>query len=213
MTPASPTLPASGPWPFAPGDSPFKIKGAAYQGILEYFGDKVPGGLPAVLAGAGDQRLSAFMAQPFLVSSFYDVHPLATLGRHAARLLGMTFRDYSFETSAAQMRKDVKGVYKLLLKLVSGTTAINSIAAVTRTYFNFSPTTIEKVDAHHAAMMRRQFPAALTEWYVPVAEAYCQTALQMTGAKTVEQQVSLAPEAERQYGVDLVTLRLELHWR
>jgi len=207
------TVAAASPWPFTLGESPFKIKGAAYLGILEYFEAAVPGGQKAVLAESKNPDLERFLSQRFLVSSFYDIYPLALVGRHAAKMLGISYHDYAYQTSLVQMQKDVKGVYKLLMKLVSGITAINSLAAVARTYFNFSPAQIEKVDSQHATMLRTQFPLALAEWYLPVAVAYCVGALTGTGAKTIEHNAMLQAEPERQHGVETVTLRIELTWR
>ena len=42
--------------PFAPGESPFKVKGIGYKGHLEYTERYVPGGVKAMVAELDDER-------------------------------------------------------------------------------------------------------------------------------------------------------------
>src|SRR5690606_38162592 len=59
--------------PFAPGEAPFRVKGTAHRGHLEYVAQHVPGGVAAMCEAFEDPRQRAFFAQPFLAASLYDV--------------------------------------------------------------------------------------------------------------------------------------------
>src|SRR5262245_8543837 len=81
-------------FPFAPGASPFRIKGVAYRGHLEYAQAHVPGGVAGMLADLGDPRLRAFFEQRFLASTFYDVVPLAIAGIVCGARAGQSFLEF-----------------------------------------------------------------------------------------------------------------------
>jgi len=48
--------------PFAPGESPFHVKGVVYLGLREYFAEQIPGGIEAVSKELHDEALRTFFA-------------------------------------------------------------------------------------------------------------------------------------------------------
>ena len=83
-----------------PGASPFKIKGMAYRGHLDYVARKIDGGLEA-FAGATeseDPKLRAFFFdQNFVPSAFYDILPLVIAGIICGKMTGKRFLDFVHE--------------------------------------------------------------------------------------------------------------------
>ncbi|MEZ4370496.1 MAG: hypothetical protein R3B07_06705 [Polyangiaceae bacterium] len=76
--------------PFPAGESPFRQKGSAWLGDLDYLAEVVPGGLPALQASL-DPALRSFVASPFRASDWYDVFPSALyheFGRFETQVTG-----------------------------------------------------------------------------------------------------------------------------
>src|SRR5579883_3482712 len=117
--PASYALDESKPLPFAPGDGPFRIKGAIYRGHLDYVADHVPGGIEAMLGGFKDPRLATFFHQQFLAGSFYDIVPLVVAGYVCARQSRKSFSEFIRTRSRHQAERDINGLYRVLLKLTT----------------------------------------------------------------------------------------------
>src|SRR3954447_20372280 len=109
-------LDQSRPLPFRPGEGPFRIKGVAYRGHLEYVAEHVPGGIAEMLAGFRDPALVQFFEQKFLPSSLYDIIPLVVAGYVCARQSRRTFYDFVRVRSRYQAQKDISGIYRLLIK-------------------------------------------------------------------------------------------------
>src|SRR5690242_18619455 len=82
-------LPEFEQFPQPPGKNPYRVKGNAYRGHMDYVEQHVPGGIEAMRAGFEDPLLKEFFGQTFLAASFYDLYPLVAAGWVCAKLCGM----------------------------------------------------------------------------------------------------------------------------
>src|SRR4051794_15050267 len=93
--------------PFAPGTSPFLIKGNNCKGSFIQYDELVPGGHQAVIASFQDERLRTYLSREFFTSSWYDIYPIAYADERAASLSGLPFEDFMKAACAIQARLDM----------------------------------------------------------------------------------------------------------
>jgi hypothetical protein len=198
--------------PFAPGKSPFHVKGVVYRNFVEYIDKAVAGGLGAFVAALDDPALRAFAEQPFLSGSFYDALPTVPLCEAAARLLHRPFAQLVREFSAYSAEHDTKGIYRLLLKLVSPEMVMERTPAAAKQYFDFVLATAQKNGPKSFTTTVRGVPRFVAPFYMTVTEAFLSQALTLAGAKE-PRHAWQAPllDGERD-GVQLVKLRREVNW-
>ncbi len=199
--------------PFAPGEAPFRIKGVAYRGHVEYVDRYVPGGNRAVLDALGLPALTKFFAQPFLASERYDVFPLAIAGIGCGRVLGRSFLDFVRERASWQATEDTRGVYRLVLSAASPGALASRLPRLVAQYFDFGGVTVVAADAGHVEAVRTGIPRPLAEWYVAATEPYIATVLRLAGAKNVATiPGALTPENVTDHGVPLVRIAFRVEW-
>jgi hypothetical protein len=198
--------------PFAPGTSPFRMKGRVFQDAVGHFGRSIPGGLPAFL-DAADPRYAAFFSQSFLPGSWYDAYPAAYSGYLVARMLGRPFADVTVETLHEQATRNITGVYKVVLKfLVSPLAVAMRMSAITEQLSDFAPVDCEQVSKTEVVIMRSKFPAPLFHWYELVGNTFVEIALKAAGAKNIVLEPIAPIRDGTQNGVDLVRFGSRVKW-
>jgi hypothetical protein len=178
-------LDESRPLPFRPGEGPFRVKGVAYRGHLEYVSEHVPGGVEAMMRGFRDSALAEFFTQKFLPSTFYDIIPLVVAGYVCARQSRKTFSEFIRIRSRYQAEHDVGGIYRLLIKLISPMHVVERLSALQTQYFDFAAGAVELIGERHVLLQRPQLPAMLAGWTATVLETYVDVLLTRAGAKSV----------------------------
>lgn len=200
------------PLPFAPGESPFHIKGIVYRGHLEWIAENSPGGIAGMNRAFRDERLAPFLAQRFLPSSWYDIVPIITSAYVVARLRQLPFADFLRHRTRIQAKSDLGGIYRLLLKFTSPSDVVSRYAAVQAQYFDFGVASARLVAPKQAELERSQVPAMFFEWFIPVQEAFLEVAVASAGAKRLKV-TTLSASADGQLrGVDTVKLITDVTW-
>lgn len=199
--------------PFAPGEAPFRVKGTAYRGHLEYVEQHVPGGVRAMCEALEDARQREFFRQPFLAASLYDVFPLALAGVVCGKLTGQPYLDFVRVRSQAQARSDLTGVYKVLLAFASPQAVASRIPRLMGQYFDFGDTTIEERAPSWIVATRSGLPAPIAPWYAAVSEGYGRVVIAQAGGTEPQLDVVAVEPDGRQAGLDLVKLVFDLRWR
>jgi hypothetical protein len=203
----------TGPLPFAPGESPFRIKGTVYRGHLEWVAENAPGGLEGVNRAYRDPRLAPYMSQQFLPSSWYDLLPVVTSAYVVARVCHLGFDEFLRMRTRIQAQRDLGGVYKLLLKLTSPANVVNRYAAVQQQYFSFGTATAELIAPRTARVQRGQIPQMVFDWMAPVQEAFLEQAIAAAGGKQVRAVTKPAIPDGESAGVPTVTLVSDASWK
>ena len=197
--------------PFAPGEAPFRIKGTAYRGHLDYVAEHVPGGVDAMCEAMEDERLAAFFRQHFLASTLYDVFPLARAGAVCAAMAGMGFLEFVRMRAVIQAKSDVGGVYRVLLAMASPTAVATRLPRLVGQYFDFGETTAEHPERGHVIATRTGTPQALAPWYTMVSDGYCEVVLTRAGARNVVLKTTQQPSGTR-HGIPIVDLTLDMRF-
>lgn len=198
--------------PFPVGQSPFKIKGNAYRGHIDYADANVPGGMRAAVAALSDPVQREFLCQPFMASSLYDVFPLVALAYSCARLAGTTISDYMRIRTRHQAERDLNGVYRLILRLVSPETVAARLPQITSQYFNFGSGEIRKRGPQWVEAVRGGMPVGLINWYGLVAQNYVTRALELNGARNPRARMLPPTPDGKAHGIDLVSMTFEFRW-
>jgi hypothetical protein len=204
--------------PLAPGTSPFRVKGSVYRRVLERLDHDVPGGAAATIELVpGTDEVRAFFRQHFLIGGWYDYLPLVLLA-HAdiavnAPLMkpGLSEEAILGELARRHAEMDLKGIYKVLLRVTAPRTAIARMAYVHRQYFSFGSLDIQ-ISRGRADTEVGGWPAVAAPLFRIYNSAFAQRLLNLSGARRVigEWQPP-KPDGERS-GVPLVRIRGSITW-
>ncbi len=200
------------PLPFAPGQSPFHVKGLVYKGHLDWVAANCPGGVEAQNRAFADPRVAAYFEQRFLPSSWYDLLPAIAAAYVVARLCGTTLAEFLRVRARHQAERDLGGIYRLLLKFTSPNQVVTRYAAVQSQYFDFGASSARLVGPGHAIVERRQFPVMMVDWMTPVQETFAQVAVAAAGGKRVKVETPPPPPDEPVHGVATVCLSCVITW-
>lgn len=201
----------TGPLPFAPGESPFRIKGTVIRGFLDWIARHSPGGIDGLLRAYRDPRLAPFMSQQFLASSFYDILPLVTSAHVAARLGGRSFGEFLRVRSRDQAERDLGGIYRLLLLWTSPANVVQRYAKIQQQYFSFGAARAEQVSHNHAILTREKIPEMLADWFAAVQPPFLEVALPGAGAKNLYTRAETIPDGTT-LGLPAATVVLDVTW-
>ena len=198
--------------PFGPGESPFKVKGVAYKGHLDYTERYVPGGVRAMVAELNDPAQTHFFDQPFLAASKYDVFPLAQAGVACGHLTRLSFPQFIRIRSRVQAEQDIKGVYKFLMNLVSAEAIAQRIPKIMAQYFDFIETEITDVEKHRVVNIQHGVPTALAGWHALVCTSYMDTILKLAGATAPRTSAELFGDEGEAHGVPVSAIEYTIAW-
>jgi hypothetical protein len=198
--------------PFPPGKSPFRVKGVTYRNLVDMIEETVPGGRPALLAKL-DRELREFASQSFLPSTFYDSLPSVPLCETAAALTNRPFAQFVRELSRYSAERDAKGIYRMLLRLISPHTIMERLPATARQYFDFVTSSVEKIGPTAYRTTARGVPQFLSQFYMLVTEAFLSHALTLAGARGLAHQWLPATPDGTNVGIAIVCLKREVSWQ
>jgi hypothetical protein len=197
----------------APGAGPFRIKGSAYKGHLEYVERYVPGGVARMLEGFRDKRQAAYFEQPFTYSSFYDLFPLVAAGHVAGRQAGLSFTQFVRVRARYQAERDLEGIHRVLMSLATPYMAIDRLPNVLTQYMTpLGDSIVEHLSTGGVRMQRRQLPRIVARWFQLVFEAYTEVVLQRSGAKTVVVRSTVDEGDKPLMGYETIRYRCEALW-
>jgi hypothetical protein len=201
------------PLPFAVGQSPFHCKGVGYRNLCAFIEHAVPGGMPHFLAALPSDELRQFLRQPFLASSWYDVLVMIPLIHQGARELHQTTYQFVRELAGFSTKRDVGGIYRVLMHFTSPESLLERSANTAKQYFDFVLTECEALGPQHYRLRHSGIPAMLVPIYKSLVEGYVDFGLMMAGAKDVRQRWEVAAEMGSRHGLPVQRLQREVRWR
>jgi hypothetical protein len=169
--------------PLAPGTHPFRVKGHGLRARMAIYERTVPGGRAAVVEAIEDPRARAYLEQPILAASWYDLFVHAALDIAAADLLGMKPRESVAIASGQQAHEDARGIYRLLLRVVSPHMLVRKMGAISAQYFDHGTVEVERLDTRAARMTRIGIANQLYWWWGGILEGYVRALFERTGAR------------------------------
>jgi hypothetical protein len=194
-------------WRF--GESPFHANGLVYQGLLEYQDAHVAGGSAAV-RDALDGELRAFYEQTFFASMQYDALPIEPITQVAATVAGVSFGELVRANARFVAGRDIRGVYKLLLNVLSPETVALRLPKASMRYFDFGKATAEMIAPRHCRIHQFGIPRALSGWFIAAVDGFAQVALGNAGARQPKL-TAVSPQPDPRHP-GTVVLRVDLTW-
>ncbi|MEC7522771.1 MAG: hypothetical protein VYE22_22975 [Myxococcota bacterium] len=199
-------------WPFAPGESPFRMKGIAYRAFLKFIEEELPGGKEAFLQQLEDPALREFASQAFLAASWYDVGPVVAMNEVVAGIRGEPMEAFLRQRGRAHAEEDLSGVYAWLLRLATPAAVAKGLPRLVQRYFDWGETLAEDVGPGHVRVVRSGIPDHLAQWLDSVSLPYIEYALEKTGARGLELSLDGHP-AERVHGQPASRRIYDIRWR
>ncbi len=197
---------------FAPGESPFRTKGNVYRALLESADARVPGGRDAVLARVDDPALAKFFAQPFLAASNYDILPLVPFGMIGAKLLGVGYPEFVRGGAAFTAKRDMRGIYKVLLKLASPSAVVKRLPRILVQYLDFGKIEGRFTSDRAYEATASGIPRPLVVWLMNVAHGFVPVVMEGAGARSVDIQIRLGEQEGEERGVALMRPSFLVTW-
>jgi len=182
--------------PRPPGENPFRVKGHGLRARMDVYDRVVPGGRAAVIAAIDDEAIRSYLSQPILAASWYDLFAHAALDIAAADLRKKSAWESVASASALQAENDARGIYRLLLKVVSPHVLINKLGKITAQYFDQGTVEVDRVDDRAARMRLSGIANKLYWWWGGILDGYVHALFRLAGAKnTVAHAGVLASDA------------------
>lgn len=200
-----------GAHPFAPGASPFHIKGVAYRDTITRHAS-LPGGAARVRAELPTEALRRFYDGPFTAGGWYDVFPMVAIDAAAARVREVPFEQSLREGTRAQARSVLRGVYRTMLSLFSPAASAWALPRASATYFDFGDVSTSRAGDSRVRGVCRAIPAPLSEWYAISCLEFTLVAIELSGALGAGLEWSPPKSAGTRASMPLVDLAFDLHW-
>jgi hypothetical protein len=211
--PERPTSELQPPLIGEPGQGPFHIKGLAFEGLFAYVAQKVPDGKARAFERIADPRVRAYLQQPFLAASRYDIVAYLHMVSAAAGAAGVPAARFLAEQSAWQAARDVGGVYRLLLKVTSPETVAQRLGLAWARYFDFAKIDVLSVTPGCVVLHVRQMPTVLVPWYRIGARSAGDTIIALAGATAIEVAFTVPQPDGTASGFALCHFELRRTWR
>lgn len=199
------------PTRYAPGYSPFHVKGHVYRSSIGFYASAVPEGI-AALETHLDAAHATFFRQHFLTASWYDALPLLQLSTAVAHARGLSHHDAVVERAAAQAEADIHGLYKVILNITSPETVASRVSRAAMQYFDFGESTSRAIDAHTHEISHSGVPMPLVPLSAPLAEGFLLTALRISGAADPSFSAEPPVRTGDVDGTPTYTLRFRISW-
>ncbi len=197
--------------PFAAGESPFRQKGSAWLGDLEYLSGVVPGGIEGLKASL-EPSLRAFVSTPFRASEWYDVFPNPLMMMAAARLRRMPFIEHQRDVGRWHAKRGFGGIYRALLRFVSNQNVALWGPRVSGLYHEFGRFETRVSGPKEVQGVRRGVPRGLVQWLAVTSAAFTEEALCLAGASVAKAEFTRATQVGSEAGQALFDLDVVITW-
>lgn len=197
--------------PFAPGESPYRMKGVAFRETIELF-DKQPSGFERVKAALPTAELRRFFEQPFTPAGWYDVFAMAQLDMAAARAFRLSYDQWLRDSTRAQAQSVLHGIYRSFARMMAPSTIAWALPRVSATYFDFGKLTTHRSSPQSVTATFEDVPMLLAGWFSVVTGEFALEALKIAGTPQARLQwAPLTPRGARA-GVALARLEFRFEW-
>jgi hypothetical protein len=129
-----------------------------------------------------------------------------------SRVFGLTVRQYMARRSAFQVQQDLRGVYRVFLKLMSPEAVGMRLPRLLTQIFDHGSVDVKRMEPGWIESVLSGFPRVLWDWYSSALETYTQTALSMAGAKQATALVRDPESDGEREGVELIKFRVDARW-
>lgn len=152
------------------------------------------------------------ISEKIVAGGWYPVMPILPSAVAAARLRKMPVAAHVRENAAWVARRDLRGVYKVILSVASVEAVAVRLGGLSMRYFDFGAAETRKVGPTSVESDRVGIPAALGTWFTWCAEGFIPVALGLAGARSVAVHAGSPQPDGVLHGVPTIRLTFEIAW-
>jgi hypothetical protein len=167
--------------PFEPGDSPFRVAGAVYRGLIAFVDAHVAGGFEAIrhdLAGP----IADYLGKPPDLFSKYDAVPLPFVNQAVARRRRVGFEEQLRDSNTWSEMKN-GALYRAVLAVLSAQSVALALPRAAAIAQHFGRTTTRVAGPRAVTGTREGVPRILVRWTGFASAYYLERALLRAGAR------------------------------
>jgi len=109
-------------------------------------------------------------------------------------------------------QRDINGLYKLVLKVVSPELAFERLQRIAPRYFDFGRVEMLGTQKGGSELQYIGIPEPLARWFTAMMEGYSSSVLELAGAKSPRYKFGPPKRDGEVGGIETVTLRFEVSW-
>lgn len=206
-------VPIVGAMPAPVGGTAFRAKGHLYEKMRDNVDETVPGGLAAYLEHL-EPEIAEFLMQKFVTSGWYDALPMMPMAITHARMLGSVLHYHCRDRGRIVAERDIPGVYRTFLKLVSPDLLVGRLPRAATLYFDFGKATYQMLPPGRARTRLAGLPYTLAPMLAGVIEGFVGAALTLSGGKDVQvRTLDVTYDGGAVAGIPTAAVRHEASWR
>lgn len=194
---------------YAPGDSPFHVRGSMYLAVRDYAEAKVNGGMNAVYAAIPQGAHRDFAAQAFAPEVLYDALPLRPITEVIARLEGIDWEDTIRVHAEYRAQRQLGRLGRMRVRNCER--ALEQLEREGLEGFDFGQSEYVQTEQARARLLLHEVPQPLGSWFLANARGYGQVLLSKAGGKQIAVRGRLIPKGRRE-NMGLVDVRVDLDW-
>jgi len=192
--------------PFAPGKSPFLVKGSYYKELQDRLVD-----WDGILNAVDDAAVREFGGQRFLASEWYDYLPVLWMARGLGVYMGCPADQAITEQAIRNAKRQLSGIYKFVLSFASPEMGMRRMRNVYKQIYNFGRCEIT-VSGNTAATSYHEWPRMMAWLYQVTTDAWVGTLLKISGATGIRRDWAEPEPNGTRDGVELVRLEVKTTW-
>ena len=196
---------------YAPGESPFHVRGSTYLGMRDYVKAKVPGGMDAVAAALPDGPHRVFVLQGFAAGDWYDALLIRPITEMIAKLERRPWDESVRARAQDAALRELNLVGRVLLAASSPERVVDKLQRAALQEFDFGEMEVVETDRGHSKFVLRGVPQPLGSWFLPMIDGYAGTLIARAGGKQPQISGRLIPRG-RQDAIGLVDVHVDLSW-
>jgi hypothetical protein len=198
---------------FAPGESPFRVRGNTYVFHQDYVREHLPGGLEAQREALGALGKHDFFDTLFLANGWYDVFPLVAMGYACAEVARTSFEAFITQRAEDQVVKDLKFFRRMLVKLASPVAVASRLPGIAASYFEFATMREPVVEDNMARSVMSGVPELIADWMQLTTCRFIAHVMSVNGAHDVVVDTHATPEPSGTAALPTVTIGFAIGWR
>lgn len=198
-------------FPHPIGEGPYRIKGNAYRGKLEYFeGHEISH--EALMTALDRPAIARFLEQTFFPSVWYDVLPMV-----ASTAALAIVHDESFEARVAararhQVHRDMKGVYRMIMRWAPARILAQRVPVVVAQHFDFVRVDATARGDTNVDVQLSTIPRPIDMWIEVVIRTYMEELVRASATRDVEVE-SYRISAEGATSIPATNVLFSVRWR
>jgi hypothetical protein len=198
---------------FPVGESPYRVRGLAYVGVLDYIRNKTPGGFASIERALGDDPFRPYYDQLFVVLGNYDAAPLLRLFGLAAKIEGKPVGEFIERRARASARLDSAGTFRPLLSAKSLEQLTERLPLAFNRYFEPCRAVIASAAERGFGASLDAVPESMNGLYAFSTQGFVGACLEGAGAKGVRFEWARPTPSGVHAGVPSESLGFQVSWR